>query len=61
VGYFIARRLPDRVLIKTFLLLTMRGTPESQNLHRLLRLRGCDRTGATSFGPFPRVFAHDPA
>jgi len=38
VGYLVGTRLSDRVLIKTFLLPTMRGTPESQELYRRLRL-----------------------
>ena len=42
VGYLVGRRLPDRVLIRTFLLLTMQGTPESQELYRHLRLRRPD-------------------
>jgi hypothetical protein len=42
VGYLLGQRLPNAVLIKTFLLLTMQGTPESRNLHRLLRLHRPD-------------------
>jgi len=42
VGYLVGSRLPDRVLIKTFLLPTMQGTPESRELHRRLRLRRPD-------------------
>jgi hypothetical protein len=42
VGYLVGSRLADRVLIKTFLLLTMQGTPESQELYRRLRLRRPD-------------------
>lgn len=32
IGYLVAQVLPDYVLIKTFLFLTMRGTPESERL-----------------------------
>jgi len=42
VGYLVGTRLPDRVLIKTFLLPTMRGTPESRELYRRLKLRRPD-------------------
>lgn len=42
IGYLVGIRLPDRVLIKTFLLPTMRGTPESQELYRRLKLRRPD-------------------
>jgi len=42
LGYFVGTRLPGQVLIKTFLLPTMRGTPESQELYRRLKLRRPD-------------------
>ncbi len=38
VGYFVARRLADRVVLTTFLLLTMQGTPEARLLRERLRL-----------------------
>lgn len=42
VGYLVAERLPDAILVKTFLLVTMRGTPEGERLHRRLRLSRAD-------------------
>ncbi len=38
LGYFVGVRLADRVLLKTFLFLTMQGTPESDLLYHQLRL-----------------------
>ncbi len=38
LGYFVGVRLPDKVLLKTFLFLTMQGTPESDLLYSKLRL-----------------------
>jgi len=42
LGYFVAVRLADCVLLKTFLFLTMQGTPESDLLYRNLRLTRSD-------------------
>ena len=42
LGYFVGVRLADCVLLKTFLFLTMQGTPESDLLYRKLRLRRRD-------------------
>ena len=38
VGYFAGNVLADKILIKTFLFLTMQGTPESDLLYKKLRL-----------------------
>ncbi|MEK6260333.1 MAG: hypothetical protein AABP62_17075 [Planctomycetota bacterium] len=38
LGYFVAVRLQDRILLKTFLFLTMQGTPESDLLYHKLHL-----------------------
>ena len=38
VGYLIAERIDDKVLVKTFLLITMQGTPEGSRLHQRLRI-----------------------
>ena len=38
LGYFVALRLEDRILLKTFLFLTMQGTPESDLLYHKLHL-----------------------
>ena len=38
VGYFVAQVLPDLVLIRTFLFLTMQGTPEADRLRDKLGL-----------------------
>lgn len=38
LGYFVAVRLEDRILLKTFLFLTMQGTPESDLLYHKLHL-----------------------
>ncbi|SIO63336.1 hypothetical protein SAMN05444166_7316 [Singulisphaera sp. GP187] len=42
VGYLVAERIADKVLVKTFLLITMRGTPEGEKLHRRLRMSRAD-------------------
>jgi hypothetical protein len=42
VGYLVARRTSDIVVITTFLFLTMQGTPEAEHLSELLRLRRPD-------------------
>src|SRR5581483_11803716 len=42
VGYLVARRLSDKIVITTFLFLTMQGTPEAQRLAQHLRLRRPD-------------------
>jgi len=42
LGYFVGVRLSDCVLLKTFLFLTMQGTPESDLLYRKLRLTRSD-------------------
>ncbi len=44
VGYLVARLLEDKVLIRTFLLLTMEGTPEANTLRQRLGLRREDMT-----------------
>jgi hypothetical protein len=38
VGYLVLSRVGDRALVRTFLLLTMAGTPEGDRLGRRLRL-----------------------
>jgi hypothetical protein len=43
IGYLVARRLPDVVLIETFLFLTMDGTPESDALRNHHRLTKADK------------------
>lgn len=52
LGYLVAERIGDLVLIRTFLLVTMQGTPEGSEFARRLRLRrpdieylGLDRLG----------------
>ena len=42
VGYFVAQVLPDLVLIRTFLFLTMQGTPEADRLRDKLGLSRTD-------------------
>lgn len=42
VGYLVARRLSDKIVITTILFLTMQGTPEAQRLAKELRLHGLD-------------------
>ncbi len=42
LGYFVAVLLGDKVLLKTFLFLTMQGTPESDLLYHRLRLTRSD-------------------
>lgn len=42
LGYFVGVKLEDCVLLKTFLFLTMQGTPESDLLYRKLRLTRSD-------------------
>jgi len=42
VGYFVVQVVEDVVLVRTFLFLTMQGTPESERLFRQLRLRRAD-------------------
>lgn len=42
VGYFVARLVEDKILIQTFLFLTMQGTPESKLLRERLRLQRKD-------------------
>jgi len=42
VGYLVARRLSDKIVITTFLFLTMQGTPEAQRLAKELRLHRPD-------------------
>lgn len=42
LGYFVARILPHMVVIKTFLFLTMEGTPEHHLLFEKLKLRRPD-------------------
>jgi hypothetical protein len=38
VGYFVANVADGRVVVRTFLLVTMRGTPEGERLYRRFRL-----------------------
>src|SRR5262249_45879776 len=42
MGYFACERIQDLILIRTFLFLTMQGTPESDRLRRRLRLQRPD-------------------
>jgi hypothetical protein len=42
LGYFVAVKLADRVVLKTFLFLTMQGTPESEKLRQRLKLHRSD-------------------
>ena len=42
VGYFVAQVLPDLVLIRTFLFLTMQGTPEADRLRDKLGMSRTD-------------------
>lgn len=42
LGYLVARRVEDKVVIRTFLFLTMQGTPESRLLREKLRLHRAD-------------------
>jgi len=43
-GYLVARLVSDRVLVQTFLLLTMEGTPESARLREKLGVARTDRS-----------------
>jgi hypothetical protein len=43
VGYFLCERVDDYVLIRTFLFLTNRGTPEGDKLAQLTNLQKADR------------------
>jgi len=43
LGYLVAHRLDDVVLIESFLFLTMTGTPEGNLLHEKLRITRTDR------------------
>lgn len=43
LGYLVATALPDAILIRTFLFLTMDGTPEGDRLSRRLRARRIDK------------------
>ncbi len=38
LGYLVVQQLPDKVLVKTFLFLTMHGTPEARKLRQRLKL-----------------------
>ena len=42
IGYLIADVLEDKVLVRTFVFLTMHGTPESEKLYRRLGARRID-------------------
>jgi hypothetical protein len=42
LGYLVARELDGKIVIRTFLFLTMQGTPEARLLHGRLRLRRPD-------------------
>lgn len=42
LGYFVATPLVDRVVMRTFLLMTMQGTPEAELLRRELKARRPD-------------------
>jgi hypothetical protein len=42
LGYLVARPLPDKVVVRTFLFLTMQGTPEARLLFQKLRLKRPD-------------------
>jgi hypothetical protein len=42
VGYLVAKLMPDKIVITTFLFLTMQGTPEAYHLFDRLRLRRPD-------------------
>ena len=43
LGYLVVERLDDAVLVKTFLFLTMNGTPEGDALYNKLKLRKPDK------------------
>jgi hypothetical protein len=53
-GYLVGQRLHDVVAIRTFLFLTMDGTPEGRALHRRLRLSRGDKAylGLDDLGTF---------
>jgi len=38
LGYLAAQQLPDKILVKTFLFLTMHGTPEARQLRQRVKL-----------------------
>jgi hypothetical protein len=43
IGYLVAQKVNDLILVKTFLFITMDGTPEGENIRRRLRLRRADK------------------
>ncbi|MBD3672764.1 MAG: hypothetical protein HUJ26_04485 [Planctomycetaceae bacterium] len=43
IGYLLGSRLEDAILIRTFLFLTMNGTPEGDLLYKKLRLKRSDK------------------
>ena len=43
LGYLVGQVLSDKVVIRTFLFLTMDGTPEGEELHRQLRINRTDK------------------
>lgn len=64
LGYLVCQVLPEAVVVRTFLFLTMNGTPEGQRLYHQARLRrsdkeylGLDRLGVL----FTTDIASDPA
>jgi hypothetical protein len=52
VGYLVAQVVEDKILVKTFLLPTMSGTPEAKKFYDKLRLRRADidYLGLSDFG-----------
>jgi len=44
IGYFVATRVVNSIVVRTFLFLTMEGTPESQLLKQNLRFKRADIT-----------------
>ncbi len=54
LGYLVARKMDDLILVETFLFLTMDGTPEGNQLWKQLRLRRADKQlqGLDKLGTF---------
>ncbi|HEV7301933.1 MAG TPA: hypothetical protein VGN72_21540 [Tepidisphaeraceae bacterium] len=56
-GYFVVSVLPDLIAVRTFLFLTMEGTPEARNLRRELNLsrRDVDWLGLDNLNAFTQT------
>jgi hypothetical protein len=61
LGYLVVTELPDCVAVRTFLFLTMQGTPESRDLQKHLRLsrRDVDWLGLSELSAFTQTDLKD--